>query len=452
MANSLGRILAAGTRGLTRLLLAGSLLAALASGSALAADDAPTRTPAPVSAASDESACVACHEQTDPGIVSDWKASLHGKVGVGCTTCHGDRHTTAEDFAEVRLPTPEVCETCHATQVTQFKGGKHALAWAAMNAMPTTHMLPLPLTQGLDGCGGCHQIGLKTEAEILELKKHGGAFGVASCDTCHTRHTFSAAEARQPEACRTCHMGFDHPQAEMYEASKHGVRYSLQRLGDLPAEAPAPTCQTCHMPEGNHSVLTAWGYLAVRLPMPNDPQWAADRTTILKALGVLDPEGKPTARLEVVKEANVARLTEEAWQQQRDEMIATCKQCHAENFARGELEKGDTMIREADHLQAEAIRIVADLYRDGILRKPESYAYAYPDLLTFQDAPTEIEQRLFVMFLGHRTKTFMGTFHGAPDYTFWYGWSEMKRNLTEIETMAADLRREHAGKPEAASR
>ena len=34
---------------------------------------------------------------------------------------------------------------------------------------------------------------------------------------------------------------------------------------------------------------TAWGFLAVRLPLPEDPQWKADQVTILQALGVLDP-------------------------------------------------------------------------------------------------------------------------------------------------------------------
>ena len=177
--------------------------------------------------------------------------------------------------------------------------------------------------------------------------------------------------------------------------------------------------------------------------MPEDEQWAADRATILKALGVLDPDGNPTDRLEVVKAADVARLTQEDWQAERDKMLKTCNKCHSINFARGELEKGDDMIREADHLMAEAIRIVAGLYEDGILAKSAFYAYAYPDLLTFHDAPTEIEQILFVMFLEHRMRAFQGTFHASPDYALWYGWSEMQRDLTEIKTIAAELRKEH---------
>jgi hypothetical protein len=312
-----------------------------------------------------------------------------------------------------------------------------------MNAMPTTHWQPIALMDGMKGCGGCHKIGLKTEEEIKELKKKGAGFGVASCDACHTRHVFSVQEARQPQACQTCHMGFDHPQWEMYSGSKHGVRYLLKQNKTLPESVAAPTCQTCHMQKGNHEVRTAWGFLAVRLPMPEDEQWAADRITILQALGVLGPDGNPTARLEVVKAADVARLTQEAWQKERDKMIATCNQCHSVNFAQAELEKGDQMIKEADHIMAEAIRIVADLYKDGILAQPKSYAYPFPDLLAFQDAPTPIEQKLHVMFLKHRMRTFQGTFHANPDYAWWYGWSEMLMDLAEIKEKAEDLRLKH---------
>ncbi|NIM59020.1 MAG: cytochrome C [Candidatus Aminicenantes bacterium] len=387
--------------------------------------------------------CVDCHKKVTPNIVSDWKLSLHSQNEVICSVCHGDDHKTSDDFAKVQIPTPETCADCHDERVEQFKAGKHAAAWAAMKAMPTAHWQPMALMEGMKGCGGCHKIGLKTEKEIKELKKNGAGFGIASCDACHTRHTFSVQEAKQPQACQTCHMGFDHPQWEMYSASKHGVRYLLKQNKTLPESVAAPTCQTCHMQEGNHKVRTGWGFLAVRLPMPKDKQWAADRATILQALGVLDPAGNPTARLDVVKAADVARLTQEDWQKERDKMLKTCNQCHSVNFAKAELEKGDQMIKEVDHLIAEAIRTVAGLYKDGILAKPENYAYPFPDLLTFHDAPTPIEQRLFVMFLKHRMRAFQGTFHANPDYALWYGWSEMQMDMTEIRALAEELRKNH---------
>ncbi|HVO81477.1 MAG TPA: multiheme c-type cytochrome [Terriglobales bacterium] len=391
------------------------------------------------------SQCIDCHTKVTPNIVSDWKLSKHSQLDVTCVTCHGDQHTSADDVAKVKIPTPDTCAPCHETQVEQYKKGKHSMAWAAMLAMPTIHWQPMAMIEGQKGCGGCHKIGLKSPADMEALNRVENEYGTASCDSCHTRHTFSVEEAKQPQACESCHMGFDHPQWEMYSSSKHGVREDLKQRKILPADAAAPTCQTCHMQEGNHEVRTAWGFLAVRLPMPEDKQWAADRATILQALGVLDPDGKPTALLETVKAADVARLTQEDWQRERDKMLKTCNQCHSLNFAKQQLHLGDDMIRNADHLMAEAIQIVAGLYKDGVLPKPKNYAYAFPNLLTFHDAPTVIEQKLFVMYLEHRMRTFQGTFHASPDYALWYGWSEMQRDLTEIKELAADMRRTHGG-------
>jgi hypothetical protein len=384
-------------------------------------------------------ACVACHQNETPQQVLDWKTSRHAELGITCSVCHGT-HTSAADLADLHMPTPETCGTCHADRVEQFSAGKHALAWTVLTSMPTFHAMPVALREGMKGCGGCHKIGLKSEDDLKALNDAGAGYGRASCDACHTRHSFSVVEARQPQACQTCHMGFDHPQWEMYSTSKHGVRYLLKQNGTLPETTAAPTCQTCHMPDGDHEVRTAWGFLAVRLPLPEDPQWKADQVTILQALGVLDPEGNPTARLDLVKAADVARLTQEDFDHERNKMIGICGDCHSEKFARGELARGDDMIREVDHLLAEAIREIAGLYADGILPRPEGYAYDFPDLLTFHDAPTVIEQRLFEMHLKHRMRAFQGVFHANPDYALWYGWSEMVRDLSEIREMAADKR------------
>jgi len=390
--------------------------------------------------------CVECHDKVTPDIVKDWRISVHSTKNVGCADCHGNLHSSAADVAKVTIPTAETCGSCHAERVAQFKKGKHALGWAAMKAMPTFHRQPIEQTQGMKGCGGCHKIGLKSENDIKELKKNGYEYGVASCDSCHTRHTFSAAEARQPQACQTCHTGFDYSQWETYIGSKHGVRALLKQVGAIPAGSSAPTCQTCHMQNGNHEVRNAWGVTFLRTPMPEDKQWAADRVTILQALGSLDPEGKPTPRLEGSKALDIARQTQEAWQKERDKMAKTCTQCHSAKFANGELAKGDQSIREADHLMAEGIRTVAALYKDGILTKPESYAYPFPDLLNFHDSPTPIELKLWNMYNGHRLHAIQGAFHANPDYAFWYGWAEMRKDLTEINAMAQEMRKTQVAK------
>lgn len=124
------------------------------------------------------------------------------------------------------------------------------------------------------------------------------------------------------------------------------------------------------MSDGNHEVRTAWGFLAVRTngleryPGESD-QWWADRVTILMALGVLDPDGNPTARLDLVRDAQVARLSAEEFDLERAKMITACSNCHSENFAKEELAKGDALIEQVDHLMAEAIREMAKEMRAG---------------------------------------------------------------------------------------
>jgi hypothetical protein len=90
---------------------------------------------------------------------------------------------------------------------------------------------------------------------------------------------------------------------------------------------------------------------------------------------------------------------------------------------------------------AEAILTVAGLYKDGILQKPKTYAHPFPDVLSFHDSPTMIEQKLYIMFMEQRMRTFQGAFHANPDYTLWYGWSAMKTSLLEIKTMAEEMRK-----------
>ena len=384
---------------------------------------------APVSSADEgDGACVACHEKLNPGLVSQWRASKHAQADkvVGCDTCHGSDHTSDADVEKAKDATPKTCKKCHFKQVKQFEKGKHALADASAKAIPMFGNQPESVMKM--ACLGCHSIGKVWEDG-----------SVGKCDSCHTRHLFSSAEARKPEACETCHMGEDHSQYEMWSSSKHGVIHHIE-----PESGRAPVCQTCHMGDGDHAVMTGWGFLGLRLPNPTEA-WNEDTMTIVKAVGPWgrDEEGMK-ARVGAIQALKLARLDEESFQQARGKMLDACAKCHARSYVRDHLENADEIIRETTSLMAQAVRIVDGLYADGILPLTED-GPKHTDLLLFYDSPTEIEQELYRMFLFHRQKAFQGAIHVNPDYTHWYGWAPMKSSMQRIEALAQEMR-EKAGK------
>lgn len=399
--------------------------------------------------------CIECHTKVTPGMVSDYKLSAHAENDVSCADCHGDNHLNEQDFKKASLPDEQVCGDCHEEQLDQFSHGKHNFGWASLNAIPATHLAPDELIEAGRGCGGCHNMGIKTESEKKDLLDKGYRYQTNSCDECHTRHTFSKKEAQNPRACQQCHMGYDHPQFEMWSSSKHGARWFAKQNGDLPETAQAPTCQTCHLPEGTHANETAWGFFGVRLPLPDDPQAAADRLTILKALGVIDPKtGKTTPIFETAKALRMIKLDQESWQVERDKLLKVCSQCHSQSYAEQQLSMGDSIIAKADRLMAEAIETLAALYEEGIIEKPASYPSDYPFLLTFMhtngerwdknlDKLSHIDQVLVRMYFKHRMRTYQGFFHVNPDYAYWYGWNGLTKDLGEIKKLAKTMRALH---------
>jgi hydroxylamine dehydrogenase len=387
--------------------------------------------------------CEECHAKITPNLVADFNRGVMSE-DMDCTGCHGDSHKGNDDVDKALLPTIETCAECHEDQASQYLDGKHALGHVALSAMPNTHGQPDPFIAGQKGCGGCHSQGIITQEDRQREERQYYKYGM-DCQNCHTRHAFSKKEAQQPEACQTCHMGFDHAQWEMWSGSKHGVTWLMNRAMDEDGDTSrAPTCQDCHMPDGNHRVFSAWGFLAVRLP-EEDEEWMGYRVSILKALGVLDPEGQPTDRLEVVKGGKVARLTKESFDAERARFVTICEECHTPNFVAENFKNADAMVKEIDKLFAEAIEIVAGLYQDGVIVYEDRPDAQYPDLLTFYDVDTKVEQTLYEMFMDHRMKAFQATFHMNPDYATWYGYAKLKKDLVEIRELAGHMRAD-AGK------
>ena len=66
-------------------------------------------------------------------------------------------------------------------------------------------------------------------------------------------------------------------------------------------------------------------------------------------------------------------------------MLTTCEQCHSADFSQEQLQQSVDMIRQSDHLLAEAIRTVVGLYRDGYLKKSANCASPFPDVPTFHE-------------------------------------------------------------------
>jgi hypothetical protein len=122
-------------------------------------------------------------------------------------------------------------------------------------------------------------------------------------------------------------------------------------------------------------------------------------------------------------------------------------QCHAETYAREQLAMGDAIMQKTDRLLAEAIEIVAALYKDGIIKKPANYAFAYPDFLHFMrtgggdmNGLSYIDQILFQMYMKHRMRAYQAFFHVNPDYAYWYGWAMMVKDLGEIKELDKTMR------------
>ena len=193
-------------------------------------------------------------------------------------------------------------------------------------------------------------------------------------------------------------------------------------------------------------MMTAWGFLALRLP-EKDAEWMGYRVSILKGLGVLDKDGKPTGRLEVVKAANMVRLTEESFNAEREAMVKVCQQCHSATYVKKNFENADQMIKASDEIFAEAIELVAKLYQDGILKSKTNMAtFPYPDLLTFYEVDTHLEVLLYEMFMDYRQKSFQASFHFMPDYTTWYGLAKLKKTIVEMREIDKHMRMAHKHK------
>ncbi len=222
--------------------------------------------------------CASCHEEDNHGLYQQWGRSKHYGANVGCYECHQADKDDADAFRHkgvliATLVTPKDCGRCHEKETKEFVNSRHAHA-GAIEGREEYHLGRM--VQGLagedggdaalQGCWQCH--GAKVEPSSSGKLKDAATWPNAgigrinpdgskgACSACHQRHEFSLVQARRPETCGKCHRGPDHPQAEIYASSKHGVNFlanhhrnNLDRPKWIPGEDydSGPTCATCHM-------------------------------------------------------------------------------------------------------------------------------------------------------------------------------------------------------------
>lgn len=363
--------------------------------------------------------CAECHEETQYSVVHEYEMSLHARKGVNCLDCHqpasGQEKVDHHGFVISAKITPGNCRNCHEDIYEQFLRSRHAApAWAAVygekgltpeqvNFSETyqpggTRRPPHPFTQlegqsaMVSGCEQCHSVGRPNSD---------GTIG--NCTVCHTRHTSSVKIARLPSTCAQCHMGPDHSQIEIYEESKHGVLFEAQKdLLNLDAPPKSlttrdmfvPTCATCHMSGINGVGVT------------HDP---SERLSYYLADAI--SEKRPNYLAAQTK------------------MKQVCSQCHTVALIDRVYSQAEAVVGNTNARVRAAQDLINGLRKDGTLAGPpfsHPIDFVYFDLWHYD---------------GRTSKH--GAFMGGADFVQWHGNYPMLEKMVELNSMAADLRREH---------
>ncbi|MDR4505394.1 MAG: hydroxylamine oxidoreductase [Candidatus Scalindua sp.] len=434
----------------------------------------------------DKTDCLGCHEEVTPGIVLSWRQSTHAnprknpefaeklraieeRIGesidrVTCDYCHGPSHD------KLFLPNADdVCKRCHPQQVEEFaseyKDGRpsHQASWIS-NVVVPWYVEGFRRGEGYSfiGCDQCHP-------------------AMDRCDPCHTRHSFKAEEARRPEACMSCHMGADHPDAETYKESKMGVIYALEGdtwafdkgLNEIKLGGPelrSPTCQVCHM---YNNSTGKWGHNVTskgRWRMGTYPPKEVEYKSSMKdyPYGITIPP--LDKKIEIYSPENKKKL--ERW-------VELCSNCHSGRFARLWFESLDEYMFAAYRKRDEAQLIVEDCIEKGYIDTDNRGIYPMGDVLAdklgvkllgekvykafkqkkghvpvvgpilgvyanfmYNDGnPSAIEVDYGNMWFWYALKGYKGVAHGQQDYAWWWGWAPMVNQMSRIKSQHDILER-----------
>jgi hypothetical protein len=354
------------------------------------------------------SACAECHKKGNPGLFLQWEKSAHGKNSIDCQDCHGAEKTDIDAFLHhgvfiATLVTPKDCGQCHADEEKQASQSHHAKAGEILESQDAfLAEVAAGHPAAVSGCENCH--GGKVTIDTTQTNKLSvqswpnsgigrlnpdGSKG--SCNACHSRHSFSVAQARNPDNCGKCHLGPDHPQKEIYEESKHGIAFQAHKsemnLGKKSWKVgvdyyQAPTCASCHMSA------------TAKQPVTHD---VGDRIswTLRPAISV----------------------KQENWPAKRDKMKEVCSACHEPNFVNGHYAQFDALTMLYNERFAKpAGEIYAKITKKG-LRKNETQ-FGNP-----------IDWTYYELWHHEGRRARMGAAMMGPDYTWWHGMYEVSQNF-----------------------
>jgi len=347
--------------------------------------------------------CIECH--SDEGFmrsqIVEWQRSGHAKEQVGCYECHraetGDPDAMQHnDYTISVLVTPKDCAACHVREAEEFAASRHSQGGDILDSLDNILGERVEgVAAAVLGCQQCHGAPVEVMPDgslspaswpntgIGRINPDGSR---GACSTCHTRHLFSVAVAREPDSCGNCHLGPDHPQKEIYEESKHGIAFVANResmnLDSRPwvlgqDYSAAPTCATCHM-----SAVPG-------LPVNHDVG--------LRIAWTLRP-------------AISAR--QDNWQERRESMMQVCQQCHSPGFHENFFIQFDDAVALYDEKFARPALQIMQQLREA-------------DKLTSVDFDEQIEWTYFYLWHHEGRRARHGAAMMGPDYVQWHGFYEV---------------------------
>lgn len=355
-----------------------------------------------------ESDCIECHREQNPGMYEQWKNSQHGQNDIGCIDCHGAEADDVDAFQHegelvATLVTPADCGKCHEQQAEQTMNSYHAHAGEILESSDAylAHAAgghPIAIV----GCESCHGAKVKIDENapnklapetwpnsgIGRLNPDGSK---GACNACHSRHSFSKYQARQPENCGKCHLGPDHPQKEIFEESKHGIAYFgfRERLNMDKDEwvvgkdyYEAPTCSTCHMSATMNQQVT------------HD---VGDRISW-------------TLRPPISKYKDDAASKRLAMQD-------VCLNCHQQRFIDGHYYQYDALVKLYNEKFAKPATAIMKMVKEKKLMKNKA-AFS-----------NDIEWEYWELWHHEGRRARMGTAMMGPDYAWWHGIYDVAHNF-----------------------